>query len=48
MLDKVNNFTVIESVYGRFVVNRHCQFHAEYLIKTGRPHIQSELNKILT
>jgi len=48
MVAKVNNFTVIESIYGRFVVNRHCQFHAESLIKTGRPHIQDELNKILT
>lgn len=48
MVAKINNFTVIESIYGRFVVNRHCQFHAESLIKTGHPHIQDELNKILT
>jgi FkbM family methyltransferase len=48
MIAKVNNFTVIESVYGRFVVNRHCEFQAESLIKTGHPHIQDELNKILT
>src|SRR3974390_183494 len=48
MVAKVNNFTVIESIYGRFVINRHCQFHAETLIKTGYPHIQEELNKILT
>ena len=40
----VNNFTVIESIYGRFVVNRHCKFQAEALIKTGKPHIQDELN----
>lgn len=43
----VNNFTVIESDYGRFIVNRHCDFQAEALIKTGRPHIQAELNNIL-
>ena len=43
----VNNFTVIESVYGRFVVNRHCAFQAEYLIKTGLPHIESELRNLL-
>ena len=43
----INNFTVIESVYGKFLVNRHCTFQAEYLIKTGYPHIQSELKKIL-
>ena len=44
---KVNNFTVIESEYGKFIVNRHCAFQADVLIKTGRPHIQKELNKIL-
>jgi FkbM family methyltransferase len=43
----VNNFTVIESAYGRFVVNRHCSYQAEALIKTGRPHIESELQHIL-
>jgi FkbM family methyltransferase len=44
---KVNNFTVLESEYGRFIVNRHCTFQAESLVKTGRPHIQAELNNIL-
>ena len=43
----VNNFTVIESIYGRFVVNRHCKFQAEALIKTGKPHIQDELDVML-
>ena len=43
----VNHFTVIESVYGRFIVNRHCTFQAEHLIKTGLPHIESELRNIL-
>ena len=43
----VNNFTVIESAYGRFVVNRHCAYQAEHLIKTGLPHIQPELQNIL-
>jgi FkbM family methyltransferase len=47
MTGEVNNFTVIESVYGRFVVNRHCAYQAEALIKTGRPHIESELRNIL-
>ncbi len=47
MTNPVNNFTVIESVYGRFVVNRHCAFQAEYLIKTGVPHIESELRNML-
>lgn len=43
----VNNFTVIESNYGRFVVNRHCAFQAEALIKTGRTHIEPELQNML-
>lgn len=45
---KVNNFTVIESEFGKFIVNRHCAFQADSLIKTGRPHIWDELGKILT
>ena len=43
----VNNFTTIESLYGTFIVNRHCAFQAEALIKTGQPHIQEELSKVL-
>jgi FkbM family methyltransferase len=43
----INNFTVIESVYGKFVINRHCAYQAEYLIKTGRPHIEREIKNIL-
>jgi len=43
----VNNFTVLESEYGRFVVNRHCFYQAEALVKTGLPHIESELRAIL-
>ncbi|QWF70319.1 FkbM family methyltransferase [Methylomonas paludis] len=37
----------MDSEYGRFIVNRHCSFQAESLVKTGRPHIQSELDNIL-
>ncbi len=44
---KVNNFISLDSEYGRFIVNRHCSFQAESLVKTGRPHIQSELDNIL-
>jgi FkbM family methyltransferase len=47
MINLVNNFTVIESVYGKFVVNRHCAYQADALIKTGYPHIETELIKIL-
>jgi FkbM family methyltransferase len=44
---RLNNFTAIESIYGKFIVNRHCAFQAEYLIKFGVPHIQPELKGIL-
>jgi FkbM family methyltransferase len=48
MSQTVNNFTVLESVYGRFIVNRHCQFQAEHLVRTGRPHIDQEIRNILS
>ena len=43
----INNFTVLESVYGKFIVNRHCAYQADVLIKTGYPHIETELAKLL-
>lgn len=43
----INNFVVIESVYGKIIVNRHGFYHAEHLIKTGRTHIEGELEKML-
>ena len=46
-MNTVNNFVVIESIYGKFLLNRHCAFQAEALIKTGRTHIESELANIL-
>jgi len=42
----VDNFVVLDSVYGKFIVPRTCAFQAESLIKTGRTHIESELNNI--
>jgi FkbM family methyltransferase len=42
----VDNFVVLDSVYGRFIVARTCAFQAEALVKTGRTHIESELNNI--
>jgi len=42
----VSNFVVIDSVYGKFLVNRHCDFQAETLIKTGKTHIEAELENI--
>jgi FkbM family methyltransferase len=46
-MPEVNNFTVLESVYGRFVVNRRDKFQGEALVRTGRPHIQDELDVLL-
>ena len=42
----VADFAVIDSVHGRFIINRHCDFQAETLIKTGATHIESELSQI--
>ena len=42
----VDNFVVLDSVYGKFIVPRNCLFQAEALVKTGRTHIESELNNI--
>lgn len=43
----VNNFVMIDSVHGKFIVNRHCLYQAESLIKTGHTHIETELSNIL-
>ena len=43
---KVDNFVVLDSVYGKFIVARTCMFQAEALVKTGRTHIESELSNI--
>ena len=42
----IPNFVVLDSIHGRFIVNRHCAFQAEALVKTGATHIESELNNI--
>ena len=42
----VDNFVVLDSVYGKFIVPRTCSFQAEALVKTGRTHIESELSNI--
>ncbi len=44
----IYNFTVLESIYGRFILNRHCAMQADQMIKTGQPHIQGELNNLLS
>jgi FkbM family methyltransferase len=42
----IDNFVVLESVYGKFIVPRTCLFQAEALVKTGRTHIEDELRNI--
>jgi hypothetical protein len=42
----IPNFVVLDSIHGRFIVNRYCDFQAEALIKTGATHIESELRNI--
>jgi FkbM family methyltransferase len=42
----VPNFVVLDSIHGRFIVNRHCAFQAEALVKTGATHIERELANI--
>jgi FkbM family methyltransferase len=42
----IDNFVVLDSVYGRFIVARTCLFQAEALVKTGRTHIELELANI--
>lgn len=42
----IDNFVVLESVYGKFIVPRTCLFQAEALVKTGRTHIEDELKNI--
>ena len=42
----IDNFVLLDSVYGKFIVARTCLFQAEALVKTGRTHIESELNNI--
>jgi FkbM family methyltransferase len=42
----INNFIVLDSHYGKFIVNRHCDFQAEALAKTGLTHIEPELTNM--
>ena len=42
----IDNFVVLDSIYGKFIVARTCTFQAEALVKTGRTHIEEELANI--
>jgi FkbM family methyltransferase len=43
---KIDNFVVLDSIYGKFIVARTCTFQAEALVKTGLTHIENELANI--
>src|SRR5580692_3177490 len=45
MIVTINNFTIVESIYGRFIVNRHCSHQAEALIKMSVPIAQAVKEK---
>lgn len=44
----VPNFTILDSVHGRFIVNRHDALQPAALLRTGRTHIEGEIANILT
>ena len=44
----IPNFVVLDSIHGRFIINRYCLYHAETLIKTGATHIESEITNIFS
>lgn len=42
----VDNFIVLDSVYGKFIIPRNNRFQGEALVKTGRTHIEGELKNL--
>jgi len=36
-------WVVMESIHGKFIINRYCAFQIDYLAKTGATHIESEI-----
>jgi FkbM family methyltransferase len=47
-LKPLNNFAVLDTVYGKWIVNRHAQYHAETFIKTGHPVDPDLINLMLS
>lgn len=45
-MKEVSNFVVLDSVYGRFLLNRYCHYQSDAILKTGYTHIEDELNNI--
>lgn len=48
MIQPISNFTTVDTMYGKWIVSRHAQYHAESLIKTGITCIQEEVNLMVT
>lgn len=47
MTGETHNFTVLETEYGRFVVNRHSAGMTGTLLKSGRQHTEQKLQQVL-
>lgn len=45
-MKNLSNFVVLDSIYGRFLLNRHCSYQSESILKNGCTHIEDELNNI--
>lgn len=41
-MNKITNFTTVDTIYGKWIVSRHAQYHAETMIKSGVPIHPSE------
>lgn len=46
-LKNVNNFTIVDTIYGKWIVSRNAQYHAETMIKTGIPVHPKEVDIML-
>lgn len=45
-LNQIDNFIVLDSVYGKFIIPRNNRFQGEALVKTARTHIEGELHNL--
>jgi hypothetical protein len=45
-MKKINNFTTVDTIYGKWIVSRNAQYHSETMIKTGVP-IHPELAELM-
>jgi len=40
-------WVVMESIHGKFIINRHCSYVVDYIAKTGRTHIEPEIEALV-